>query len=125
MTPHEKRQLAMTTSAPKLPDVAEGVTCRLPDGRVAIVFHHSRNVGTLDEPKFRSTYYVHSKEGVEPHTAAGIRELWQDVTGWQPIGREQVHLDQADAGDRSYVDALQDVEALYQANVPAGGVSRG
>ena len=126
MTPHERTQLAMATSTPDLPDVAGSVTCRLPDGRVGIVFHHKQNTGSCDSPDYTSTFYVHSKEGVEPHTAAGIRTLWKDVTGWQPIGREQKHLDQADDGTKSYVEAMRDIEALYQADVPVGGVgSRG
>jgi hypothetical protein len=94
--------------------------CRLGDGRLAVVFNYRQNTGTLDQPDYTSLFYVHTKDGIlDPHTREAIRELWADVTGWTPTGREQDHLDQAESGKKSWVQAMSDIESLYHAEVPA------
>ena len=124
-TPHAKEQLRMSKTFPDLPEPGDIQTCLLPTGDVAVVTHLRQNSGTMDEPDYGSIYYVHSPEGVEPHGPEAIRELWEDVTDWTPIGREERHLDQAKAGDKSYVQAVSDIQALYRAEVPvAAGEGR-
>ncbi len=120
ITPHRTSELDLV-GTPDLPDPGESALIRDGDGLLAVVHHVRDNADTMDRPDYRSTFYKHTRRGTEPHTRGGIEEVFREATGWRPGTEERAHLRQAEAGVKTYEEALRDITALYY-RTPAGEV---
>jgi hypothetical protein len=103
ITRHHKDELDMS-GTPELPEDGERAYVRF-GLRPAIVFRHDR--------KGTPIYYVHHSRRCRRMTETQIRDCWGDAEAWSPNEAEEAHIRQADDGQRTYVDALQDIEAVY------------
>jgi hypothetical protein len=125
VTPHDKTQLQMATQAPDPPDIGEKALVRTPEGLRAVVHHVRDNAGDFDRPDYRSTYYVHTRRGTEPHTQEGIRRLWKDVTDWTPEPRAWAYLKKAEHGIKSWSEALNTIALQFDRTSGSEVVNRG
>ncbi|WVL99714.1 hypothetical protein [Salinibacter phage 4_17] len=123
ITPHRKSELR-PVQVPDLPDPGETALIRTGEGLPAAVHHVRDNAGTTDRPDYRSTVYVHTRRGTEPHTREGAREVFREATAWRPDEKERAHLRQAAEGVKTYSEALQAITVLYHRRSGAEVVTR-
>lgn len=123
ITPHRQSELQLVDT-PSLPAPGDRTLLRTGEGLLGIITHVRDNGGTLDCPDYRSTYYLHTRRGTEPHTRGGIEEVLKDATRWVPSGEEQAHLRQVENGTKTYPEALQSITVLYHRGSASEVVTR-
>jgi len=123
ITPHRKSELQLVDT-PDLPAPGDRALIRTGEGLPGVITHVRDNAGSLDAPNYRSTYYLHTRRGTEPHTRGGIEEVLKDATTWVPSEEEEAHLQQVRDFAKTYPEALQSITVLYHRGSASEVVTR-